>query len=282
MEWLRLHAYLATLTFACLLLVGGGYVLSRNTSVSSGSDATWGSARGIFQAGNRILNPDAPTQMLPSGVDTEFSFTPPKPLDALIEESDVNDLGSLLTQLTSGGSANTGLTTPDAYSFIPQGLVQLVSPQKKMTSEQRALYDYGNRVGATIQGFNALHLNLPAQMRDHAEDRGDSSKAAALARAGRDYQQLAKDLETSNPPALIAASHAEYAKSYTNVGTNLIRISEATTDDTFLQAIYAYNASVEDLNKRFLILVNIFNASGVTFSSFDAGSIFVFSAAASF
>ena len=77
-------------------------------------------------------------------------------------------------------------------------------------------------------------------------------------------------------PEEAKAAHSALATSYRIVGTNLTKIAATKTDEEFLTAVNTYNTGVEGLSKRFFVLVGIFAANNVTFSSSEPGSIFMF------
>jgi hypothetical protein len=118
---------------------------------------------------------------------------------------------------------------------------------------------------------------MPQILRDHAEDRTNPDKIAAVRRMGVDLAQLGLDLlGIQQVPASVAASHKAYATAYRILGTNLTKIADSQTDAEFLEAITTYNTSVEGVTKRFLLLVAVFSTNNVSFSSSDPGSMFMF------
>ncbi len=288
--WVHSHPYLAsTIAVGALLFFGIFLFIQRIDVAPSDSSGAWGGAGGLFFNGLR-----AASQYRPTGADVtklqspkqSFSYIPIQSASSNTQETDAmpnEDIMTLLSQLVqSDQNAGTAVqadgTMPDAYSFIPQGLISTDTPVKKRTPAEDALFSYGNEIGTYIKSFEDTHQNLPQILKDHAENRTSAEKTAAVKNLGMDLAQLGRDLlDLTDVPSSASAAHKAYATTYRIVGTNLVKISETASDEEFLNAITAYDTSVEDLTKRFLFLVALFGANNVTFSSSDGGSIFMFS-----
>jgi len=286
---IRSHPYGALFSLVGITLLVGAYlVFGTFGSPTLRQGATWAGSGNVLLPLFREMTSKRELEPIPTPGETDLPFIPLPNKTPEIPTEDIESLtalSSLLDSLTKPKQAsnepNAGLA--ESYAFIPQGLIQLVDPARNMTATQRDLYDYGNEVGAYVQGFMSLHMNMPQQMRDHAEDRGDANKAAAVRRFGEDFIKLSAELAQVKPiPGSVAKAHATYASSYETIGRRLVAIADSTTDKQFLDAITAYNAGVDTLNTGFLGIVTILEANTVRFSSSDQGSIFMFSTSASF
>ena len=198
------------------------------------------------------------------------------PDEALVPEGLTELLSLLVRPMTDQGAIDP--QTPDSYAYIPQGLVSTESPAKTLSAEQEALHSFGNAVGNLVQPFEGnAKLNAQA-LKDHVEDRNDPAKSAQVDALAFNLAQLGVDiLGIQNVPTSAQAAHKEYGTAYRILGTQLSKLTTAQTDEEFLNAIVAYNTAAEELTKKFLMLVAIFNANNVTFSSTEPGSIFMFS-----
>lgn len=289
---LKRHPYVDVAIGALALLFLVLLIVAARSGVS-GSDMgdNWVGAGGVFFTGGRNLNQadriSAEQVIKDRSPDTELGYIPiaiPS-ADGGVDEDFANDLGKLLGQLTQGAEqpAEPDPNTSSAFSFIPQGLISVATGARQPTKEAEELFTYGNEIGSYIQGYESLHLNAAQTLKDHAEDRTNPQKTELVDRLGYDMAALGRDfLQMQTVPQDIRAAHAAYATSYRIAGTNLTKIATTKTDEEYLDAIAAYNASVESLSKRFLILVGFFSAHNVVFSSSDPGSIFMFTPTISF
>lgn len=273
------HPYLfASIGILIVLILCSYFFMTRLAVNPSNAGAAWGGAGGlVFGNVRRATLPEAPSAVditrTQSGVH-EQPFIP-TPVDG---ESGFAELSLLLEQLLAPQTAlaPSDELTPETYAFIPSNLRTIETP-KTRTPAVSALFDYGNEVGTYVRGFEDIHQNMPQILRDHAEDRKNPDKIAAVRNMGIDLAQLGLDLlGLQQVPASVATSHKAYATSYRILGTNLTKIAESETDQEFLEAITAYNTSAEDVTKRFLFIVAIFDTNNVTFSTSDPGSMFMF------
>jgi hypothetical protein len=191
------------------------------------------------------------------------------------------DIAALLAQLVQQmpvTASSQDPSTPDSYSFIPQGLISAEPATKARTPAQEDLFDYGNDVGTLVKGFEDTHYGSYQILKDHIEDRTNPDKIRALKILGQDLQQLGSDLRTvPDVPAEAAGMHRVYANAYYAIGGNLVLVADTTTDEEFVNAITKYNSIVEALSTQFQLLVLLFGTNEVTFSSSDPGNIFMFS-----
>lgn len=290
--WVHNHPYLATSITVAALLVLLFFIVAARTGVhGSASGNNWVGAGSVFFTGGRTLTQaermSAEAIVKQQSPKTELGYIPiPTPnADGTSAEDFANDLGKLLLELSvqPNTPAPAQTETGSGYSLIPHGLISVASGAKQRSPEAEVLFVYGNEVGTYIQGFESLHLNSVQMMKDHAEDRGNADKAANVDRLGYEMAELGRDLnQLQTVPADIKAAHAALATSYRLAGTNLTKVAAAKSDEEFLGAINTYNASVESLAKRFLVVVGIFSANEVSFSSSDPGSIFMFNPTISF
>lgn len=292
--WVHRHPYLASTVVAVSLLVILILVVAARSGVG-GSDMgnNWVGAGSVFFTGGRNLTQaermTAQEVVKQQSPDTQLGYIPiaMQSADGVQEDGTYgNDLSSLLALLTQPkGSASAGASaqTESGFSLIPQGLISVADPTVKRTPEAEALFSYGNEVGTYVQGFESMHSNSAQILKDQAEDRTNAEKAARVDALGYAMAELGRDLnQMQEIPASARAAHTAYATSYRLAGTNLTKVAAAKTDEEYIDAIGAYNTSVESLSKRFLVLVGLFSANNVSFSSSDPGSMFVFNPTFSF
>lgn len=289
MSWLRMHPYAAVSAGVGLLLIIGALVVESRTAVRPGSLSVWGGS------GAPLLNP---TSYTPNAVLTEMQTTggnpgvspiyipPPQSTDVDSETPNSDDsfnfddfLGSL-TQ-PSGGKGTTTSGSADielAYSLIPRGLIATSTPSPTRTETQQKLFNYGNDVASYIQTYEDSNRNAPAALKDQAEDRQNPQKIQAVKLVAAGLRTVGESLlGMEELPSSVAGLHKALAESYIDVGKKLAKIPDAPGDETFIEAITAYNAAADALASNYVALATLFSVSGVTFSSQDPGSIFMFS-----
>lgn len=281
MNWLLAHAYVAFLSVALLIAVTTGIAL-HDSSQSETTRAGWGRVGG-FSLSNQPTNTVNKNAMEPQTFITEpspeaYAVIPIRSTLEQTSEALLDEWQSLLTQLTEPDvPAAPSQPSTDAYSFIPKGLVSTVAPVEQKTPLQQELYDYGNRVGGYIRDFDNNHTNMIPILKDAYAARGNPDKHAAAEKIGDDYRKLGADLEAIGeiPPA-IAKMHVAIALSYKTAGERMITKLRAESDEDFLAAMHAYNASVLEFTNNFVALATYLSAAGVKFGTTDAGSVFTF------
>ena len=292
-SWVHRHVYLSTSIAIFALLVFGTYIISgRTVNTQNAPSGTWGGIASVFSAPpSQKLTPAEEAAARPTTSQPVVFFTPFEQKNTQGTDGNAVDstdaysllLAELSKQQPAGGQSGGTQGTPDAYSFIPKGLISITSEQKTRTPVQQDLYEYGNQIGGTIRTFDGLHTNTPQILKDQAEDRTNPLKADALNRLGADMQDLGDQLKQMDPlPPGVATIHKAYAEAYISLGKNLILIASAKTDDDFVKAIGSFNDSSDAVTKQFLGLVTLFSANSVSFSGSDPGSIFMFNQSVSF
>lgn len=284
-SWVHRHPFLATtIGIGSLLGLGGVMVLQRFDVNPAGTSGAWGGAGGFFAGTIRNTNPNRITAeditRLQSSQESHAVIPIYKPsVDGTPAGTDaVADILAQLVQNTPVSVGGASPTTPGSYSFIPQGLVSVETPTKKRSAVQEKLYDYGNRVGTYIKGYEDTHYGTTQILKDQLEDRTNPDKISAVKRLGLDMQALGVELRNiPDIPTEAAGMHKEYANAYIRAGLDLVKVMEAEGDEAFVNAITTYNADVEKLTTQFLLLVALFGTNEVTFSSSDYGNIFMFS-----
>lgn len=281
-SWVHAHPYLAlcVLVGAALILVVG-IVMSRS-SVRTSTASNWsGGGSVFFGATGGAVQSRGNTEQRGTTVDIGPIALPTATNETQPAETDYgSDLRTLLAQLSESTQPSQQGTTglESAFSFIPTGLISIVSPSPT-SPEAAALRTYGNTVGTYIKEYEDTHGNSAQILKDQVEDRGNAEKNERLRSLGYDLAALGKGLELiEGVPPEAKSAHDAFATSYRIVGTNLTKVASATSDDDYLKAIEAYNSSVEALSKRFSVLVGVFSAHSVTFSPSDPGSAFMFNA----
>lgn len=281
------HPYLLSAIAAILLLLIGLAVLLQRvgTSASSFGNA-WQGAGGMFSANARVRETgpalSAEQTVKDKSPEAQLGYIPiAKPLAGLTDETseEPSDLAALLLSLSRPASPTPGQQAPteSAFSFIPSGLISTSSPLRRRTPLQDSIHNYGNVAGGVIQSFEDMYPGAPQLLKDHAEERTNAEKAKKLEDLGIAYARLGVDLlQIPDVPEEMKKAHTAYATTYRILGTNLTKIAKTTDDNAFLDAIAVFNASSEDLTKRFLVIIGLFSAHDVTFSSDEPGSVFMF------
>jgi len=289
MHWLFSHPYTIALVFAgILLLVGGVVVVNRAPVQPEGEEMRWGgvgtnlqnplqSAAGLRQENARQ---DLYAEVLKGP--PFFYGGAPAQIPTVQPGGDDFDFEGFLASLTRRSSeSNAGdSSTPDAYSFIPRGLLSIASHEKERTETQQKLYDYGNEVGSYIETYESTNHNAPQILKDQFEDRQDGVKNDALRGLASGLSRVGASLGgMEEVPGEVDSAHARLAASYVDMGEKLAGIPDATSDQALLDAMLTYNASVEAFSKNFVALAILFSAHGVSFTPEDPGSVFTFTQA---
>lgn len=286
-SWVHRHPYTAaSIALIGLIILGGAIVLQRTGVTPVSHSGSWGGAGGAFFSTVRNATPINPSANGGQSAPTDdyavipiFDTSSPDDISEIPEG--LSELLALLVRPANKDGTGS-VETPGAYSFIPQGLVSTEQPVKTRTKEQDRLHSFGNAVGTLVKPFEERAKGNAQALKDHAEDRADPEKVAQVEALAVTLAQLGVDiLAITDIPESVRAAHKEYGTAYRLLGTHLNALAKAQTDEEFLNAIIAYNTGAENLTKKFLMLVAIFNANDVTFSSSDPGNIFMFNASGS-
>lgn len=220
-----------------------------------------------------------------------FVYIPPAggPAQAVASDTTVTrDIEDILAAISPKEKASwTPETVPEgtpslmeAYSFIPKGLFQMPSQDETRTELQQQLYDYGNELGSLVQDYESTHQNVSQIATDQLADRGNPEKAAALKRVGDDLILLGQRIErVENVPSIAAKTHAALGKGYQEVGAALKIVAEAVRDQELLDAVTAYNKTMDRQIPNYIAVVDLFTTHSVSFSPDDPGSAFSFTPA---
>lgn len=306
MDWLRMHPYMEVgIGIAFILGIGALVVSTRTATEPRGGSQTWSGVSGV------LSNPNYEGGVVPAGtsesrgqsifeqVQSGAPFTYSSPvmpshtdLSELVptsgdEEADIFDFEAFLALLGEGStSVTTDVSNVDegtgiAFEFLPQGFISTSSaPSVERTEAQSALFDYGNELGSSIEAFEALYPNQTEVFTDSLEDRGNADKTAAVERIARGMMELGASLGNLDPvPTTVAGVHKKLVSSYRAMGEKLLVVPRAADDNALLEAINAYNASVDDYIENYIAVATLFSSFGVTFGTDDPGSIFTFTAA---
>lgn len=284
MNWLIAHAYVTFLGVAVFILIATGVTIGRDTSTPAHSTG-WGRVGG-FSLTNTATRSNigitqkpeiATAQKLEA---TEYSVIPIRSaFETMLDPALPEEWESLLKhivepeeELPHNADESTG-----AYSFIPRGFISITESVEQKTALQQELFDYGNRVGALVRAFDESHMNMISQLKDAYADRGNAAKRETAERIGEDYQALGKELESlADVPPAIKSMHLSVARAYQDAGKKMVTKLRAQSDEEFLAAMHTYNASALQFTNSFVALATYLSASGVKFSTSDAGSVFTF------
>ena len=287
MDWLREHPYASVTTMVAIVLLVGAYIVKERTTVSPDSTSTvaWGGGGGFLQPTAGIQNRDVsePPDLYQRVQSSAPFWYPAPPTNTSGEGGDVDtfDLDAFIDLIspkkTGVGTDTGGSLLSDAYSFIPRGLIATSTPTTERTPTQEALHAYGNEAGTYVQVFEERNRDMTRVLKDQFEDRQDAPKKAALlgladSLAGVGVALLAIE----NVPELAKSTHANLAESYKAMGVKLARVPDAQTDTENIEAMLAYNASVEEFIKSYVALATLFSLSEVTFRGDEPGSVFMF------
>lgn len=284
-SWIYRHPLSAAIIgIGGLIVLGGIIVIQRADVRPSESSGAWGGAGGAFfgtiRNATSLRNSTEDVIRLQSPQDN-YATIPIFDTSPLREEGEdpySEDFAALLTLLVRPQGGADAEENPEGYAFIPQGLVSTEAQIAKRTPLQEELFVFGNTLGSNVKNFYDTHPSGALIMKDHIEDRTNPEKVTAVRHFGIDMAQLGVDIQSIQIiPKPAQALHKAYGATYRLVGSNLVKVAEAKTDEELLDAIAAYNASVEELSKRFVALVDLFASYQVTFGSVDQGNVFVFS-----
>ncbi len=316
MQWLREHRYTIALIGAAVFVVVGG-VLTRN---NTGTVSELGDIKNVAveypyysPQANTEPGPATGTQSIPrnatpgAGSSTpplaDFFSRAPTPENPAIESAPV---------ATTKAPAKEPATAQDApfnnpYALFFRALSNILSPADTRTPEQKALFDYGNKVGSLIRNFENTHGNVTQVLKTFFDSRIDPSKAAGIPEIANAYAQLTSaipltpgatpasatvgvqsianeytqlGLAIGNVPGVppqAESLNAKLAKGYRDAAQGLSKLSQTENNATLLEAINAYNANADEFIKNYVALVDLFSMYGVRFSASDPGAIFSFS-----
>jgi hypothetical protein len=305
MQWLESHPYIASIVGAVALMFVGLMIIATHQPVATStySGDTWssdGSATLQEQGANLVRNTNVTFQQQSQkdkqtiydkvGSNPPFDFH----LVATPNGTDQStgggfDFDGFMSQISQSSKKN-GVTTNssnggvDAYAFVPSGLISTSTTGKKLSATQQVLYDYGNTIGSIIETYEVTHGNATRVLQAQFDDRRNPVRAAAVVALGRDLSGIGLAIEQVDPeevPQSILAAHEALAKSYKELGANMQKIPDQQYDSDLLKALDTYNASVNNNIKRYLTVINVFGAYGVTFAENESGHVFVFTNAQS-
>lgn len=294
MELMRAHPYISALLATTILLISGFFIVQRQGAATPSSNT------GAWDGANLgVLSPTSYGPAENAGISREdnimqqvqssapYTYIPPSALDDSGEATGANsfDLDSFIKMIGQGSGPttgqNNGSSARDVYSFIPSGLMSTTTPLSTRSDTQEALYNYGNEVGSTIQSFEEQHPTSVFTLKDHAEDRNNPQKAAAVEAVARALEDVGQSLlSMEGAPGGVAAAHDALGQSYISIGTNLALVAKSKDDTEFLKAIEVYNASADTFIKNYVSLAQLLGAYNVVFSPVDSGSVFTFTPAA--
>ena len=287
MDALRSHPYIASLVAAFVLVGAGGLVVVR-TIVAPGD------ASGLGGLGAALLDPTSykpsiftpePSIALGNGGVNAPPYIPPPTELTTIDPADEFDFNAFFAEISRGEvqaekpPAGTGTGSVNAYSFIPTGLIATSSAVgAKRSPLQQSLFDWGNDAGSSIQSFEAQNRTITQVLKDHAEDRHDPLKIAALKKLGDSMQELGGSFSRMDAvPSAARGVNDKLAAAYSAAGGGLAMVANTATDKGFIEAVIAYNGNAEAVMRAFIAISALFSANGVKFDPGDAGSVFLFS-----
>jgi hypothetical protein len=291
----RTHV-LRTAIIGAIALVGIGFLVvnSRTPTAPHGSSTNWVGLGTLIDSAT--ADPQAPTPTRPDEQSlfsevtkgAPFVYIPPAggPAQSVASNTDEFSIEDVLAALSpQSKTAWTPATTPEgepslmeAYAFVPQGLFSTTTEGQARTDAQQRLFDYGNELGSLVQAYETMHQNTPQIATDHLADRANPEKVAALKQVGDDIILLGKRIKAMEEvPTSAAQAHASLAAGYQEVGAALKIVADARSDEQLLDAVKAYNATMDELTPRYIAMVTLFSMRNVSFTASDPGSVFSFS-----
>lgn len=291
-DWVHSHPYTAIIGSSCVLLIAGALIVMSRSSVAPASrPEAWGNndvtlLNPTSYKPEQRLAPDVPPSSQQNTPDKVIPVYKPQEQGGGPAQNDL-ELNSLLALLTKPAGTQKGAagggSSVSAYAFIPTGLISTTSYQKQRSDAEQRLYEYGNEVGSYIQSYEQANRNQAQVLTDQMQDRQDKLKAQSVKNVGTALKNVGLSMQgIEDVPAIARSAHAALAKSYIEIGENLIKVPDAESDQQLLAAIGTYNASAETFAKRYAALAVIFSAASVTFADDDAGSVFMFTMSNSF
>jgi hypothetical protein len=269
-----------------LILAGTIIVIRHSPAKASGTLTVWGGSGAVFPDPSSY-----PSQSITSATVTTltqrdqsltFGAIPPAPVTSGDDtsEDDIYGLSSLLAMISQPGNLQYAEPTDTplyAYSYLPTGLISTSTPAKTLSARQKALFEYGNTVGGSIQSYENAHTNTTQILKNQVEDRRNTLKNQAVVDIGASLTTLGEKIASiEEVPADAAGLNSALAESYKELGAKLSLIPAAERDADFVQAITTYNTAADAFSKNFVALATLFSVSGITFDSGDAGSVFTF------
>lgn len=282
------------LIIGSIILIAAIILARGNRAPAPQSIVAWSGSGTLLQA----INSTAPQQ---SG-ETSGTYTGGVALDssrlAFLEnnsrsESQDHEFLSILAQLTNTprpfASDSSGTAAADAirdaFAMVPQfnTLSSASSESPARTPAQEAIYVYGNAAGSIIKEYEATHQNAVQVIATQSTDRSSAHKAQALRDLGAAISKIGTDMKKiADVPTDATEVHAQFADRYVRAGELLAKMADAKSDEPYVAAINAYNASVSALIEQHIALATYFSLAGVHFSSSDGGSVFSFGGFGSF
>lgn len=288
MNWLRAHPIPVILLVASVLVLIGSSIVRERVMVTPSRIVAWsgtsGSPQNMLTGLNPFENagktpPASPGLLREVANDTPFSYVFPAPAKNAPSGPVTPAPPQPAEPKTSRSPIASNAALDYALSFIPHGRIGTIVPQTAArTPEQKALFEYGNAAGESVQSFENTHRNMVQTLKAFFDDRTNPSKAQKVLDLANDFSALAGTLQRMSAiPPEISAAHAALAQSYGSVATGLTHVAEVPRESDMIEAIKAYDATAGVFIKNYVAIVELFSAYGVKFSATDPGSVFAFS-----
>lgn len=183
----------------------------------------------------------------------------------------------LFSRLT--GTNASQQDTPKTPELLWEGLLTSEFSTTKRaantTPEQKALYDYGNALGALLKTFEDTHTGQEKVLGDFFNQQ---SSPESLLRLASDYKELADDIARIDAPAAAATIHTHMHTSYAHIADAIESLSLTTSETMNVDTVTAYNEAAAAVAKDIIALVALFQTFQVSFDALDPGHVFVFTA----
>lgn len=283
MRWISTHPYTSAIIGAVLLLSVGTIIVRARSPVSGQHDNdTWGGFGAVI--GNTL--PEGTRQETAERVvgEAKDSSIPQLSYGQGGSAGVSDDALSALRALAEVASTSDvrietadDITIENLYKLIPRGISAATTTTIRRSQREQMLFNYGNTVGAPIEGYGSTHQNQSYALSDFIADRSNQAKQDAVARIANDLTTVGTQIAAAeNVPSDLRTIHNTLSRSYAAMGEQLTTFSKARTDEELLAASVSYNTRVEEFNKAFLALATFFEVAEVRFGIGDPGRVFMF------
>jgi hypothetical protein len=309
MSWLREHTTLLYgIGVGLVVLIGAVLVSNKFATNTETSQYTWGAYGGAgrfipVETFDTSLSDPLPIEEqfsiadLYSNLETNpdrvhasfISGTPPavSELNDLITSGELFEFGEqsieeFLASIKPSASTAALFTDSDdsAYYYVPE-TISIGSPRTtyEMTEAERALYNYGNDAGASIELYATLWGNTQAFIhRGFIEDRTDPKKKGDLLKLAGGLSDVSLSLtDLDFMPQEVEKYHADLADAYAAVAEKTRTIANVQTDEALLAAIEDYNATADEFLRTYLSLSNVFLLNNIAYPETEPGRVFIYS-----
>lgn len=208
----------------------------------------------------------------------------PEPTENGTYELSARNVVDLIRSLVPSAHTETEATAvtslDEVYAFIPSGALSTYTPQTNTSELQRALFAYGNRVGAIVEAHENAWLpyqnNILQAFFDNRGSQSAQARVLDLADA-MDATGTKLDAVETVPPS-VATHHSGLARGYHELAEKTRAVAGAGEDDVqLLAAINASNEAADRFSTAYIGISDVLTGAHVEFGMADSGRVFIFS-----